>query len=109
MLFFQFYPTELNVHNWRNYELATLTYMEAPDNMIARVKSRTVGDILVISHFGIYTLILKYTLSTFVNYIQCCDGNSSHSNLVTMDHMFILRYYGNHIILEIITIQMQQY
>ena len=41
---------------------ATLTDIEALDNMVSRVKS----GILVVSHFKNYTLPLGNTLSTFV-------------------------------------------
>ena len=45
---------------------ATLTDIEALDNMVARVKYRIVRAILVISLFGICTLILRNTLNTFI-------------------------------------------
>ena len=44
-----------------------LTNIKAPENMDGKVKCRIVRDILVIAHFGIYTLILINTLSTFVS------------------------------------------
>ena len=45
---------------------ATLTDIEPLDDMVARVKSRIVRDILVIFLHEIYTLILRNTLCTFV-------------------------------------------
>ena len=45
---------------------ATLTDIEALDNVVAGIESRIVIDITVLSRFGIYTLILRNTLNTFV-------------------------------------------